>query len=63
MIKEQDIKSTALIDKNWRKAQREDHGISFLLDHLNEGHKPSSSEEDACKIDKIMFAEWTKYHL
>ena len=63
MTKKQEIKSTALMGYDWRKAQREDHDISFLVDHLIKGHKPSSSDEDASKIDKIMIADWTKYHL
>ena len=63
MIKEGEIKSTALVGKDWRKAQRDDHGISFIVDHLIEGHKLSLSEADASKIDKRMIVDWTKYHL
>ena len=63
MIKEEEIKSTALMGKDWRKAQSEDHDISFIVDHLIEGHKPSSSEAHASKIDNRMIADWTKYHL
>ena len=63
MIKEEEIKSTALMGKDWRKAQSEDHNISFIVDHLIEGHKPSSSEAHARKIDNRMIADWTKYHL
>ena len=49
--------------KDWWKAQSEDHDISFIVDHLIEGHKPSSSEAHARKIDNRMIADWTKYHL
>ena len=49
--------------KDWKKSQRDDNDISFIVDHLIEGHKPSSSEADASKIDKRMIADWAKYHL
>ena len=49
--------------KDWRKAQSEDHDISFIVDHLIEGYKPSSSEAHARKIDNRMIADWTKYQL
>ena len=54
---------SALIDKDWRKAQSEDHDIPFIVDHLIKGHKPSSSDANASKIDKRLIADWTKYHL
>ena len=48
MIKEEK-KLTALIGKDWRKAQSKDYDISFIVDHLIEGHKPSSLEANASK--------------
>ena len=60
LIKEEEIKSTALMDKDWKKAQRKDHDISFTVDHVIEGHKLSLPEADASKIDKSMMADWTK---
>ena len=62
MIKEKEIKSTALMCKHWRKAQSEDQDISFIVDHFIEGHKPSSSGADASKVDKRKIVDWTKYH-
>ena len=41
----------ALMGKDWRKAQSEDHDISFIVDCLIKGHKPSPSESDASKVD------------
>ena len=49
--------------KDWRKAKSEHHDISFIVDHLIEGHKPLSSEADASKIDKRMIVDRTRYHL
>ena len=63
MIKGKEIKSTALMGKDWRKAQSEDHDISFIVDHLIEEHKPSSSEAHASERDNRMSVDWTKYHL
>ena len=49
--------------KDWRKAKREHHDISSIVDHLIEGHKPLSSEADASKIDKRMIVDRPRYHL
>ena len=62
-IKQSNQLSLPLISKGRRKAQSEDHDISFIVDLLLDGHKPSSSEADAYRLDKRMIVHWTKYHL
>ena len=42
--------------KDWMKAQSEYHDISFIVEHLIEGHKALSSEADASKVDKRCIA-------
>ena len=45
MIKEEEIKSTALMCMDWTRAQSEDLDISFIADHLIEGHKKVSEND------------------
>ena len=57
------INSTSLKKQDWRKAQSSDPNLSFVVDCLIEGYKPSSQDTIQRQLDKRYISEWQSYLL
>ena len=62
-VPEDVLTGTALSTQDWNKAQAEDKSISFVVDRLIVGEKPTTAEAENENIDKRYLYNWENYRL
>ena len=57
------LEGTALSSLDWLNAQAQDTGITFVIDNLVAGQKPTLHQAEDKGVDSRYLLEWDQYHL
>ncbi len=60
IVPEKLLEATSLTNRDWQKAQKSDHNLSWLIRYIDRGQRPPAQQVEAHNLDSRYIKEWPK---